>query len=158
LLQLVGQLTVKPSRDPACILSPVMCGSASPGAERNLAVTPPHGVVITLGVGRLNAVTETRRITFEGSGPFVRTLVQALEDEGVTVAVRREGHYVDQRPTPRGMGDAVKATLVATGASEAIAAGVSTFRQRFANRAMVTIENEAAPPPPRHHRQGQHRA
>jgi hypothetical protein len=101
-----------------------------------------------VGVGRLDAVTETRRITFEGSGPFVRTLVQALEDEGVTVAVRREGHSVDQRPTPRGMGDAVKATLVATGASEAIAAGVSTFRQRFANRAAVTIENEAAAPPP----------
>jgi hypothetical protein len=118
----------------------------------------PHGVVIALGVGRLNAVTETRRITFEGSGPFVRTLVQALEDEGVTVAVRREGHSVDQRPTPRGMGDAVKATLVATGASEAIKAGVSTFRQRFANRAVVTIENEAAAPPPRHRRHGQHRA
>ena len=117
----------------------------------------PHGVVTVLGVGRLNTVTETRRITFEGSGPFVGTLVQALEDEGVRVAVRREGHALDQRPTPRGMGDAVKATLVATGASEAIAAGVSTFRQRFANRAVVTIENEAAAPP-RHRRHGQHRA
>jgi hypothetical protein len=40
---------------------------------------------------------------------------------------------------------------------EAIAAGISTFRQRFANRAVVTIENEAAPPP-RHRRHGQHRA
>jgi hypothetical protein len=121
-------------------------------------VTPSHGVVIGLGVRRLNAVTETRRITFEGSGPFVRTLVQALEDEGVTVAVRPERPSVDQRPTSGGMADAVEATLVATGASEAIKAGVSTFRQRFANRAMVTIENEAAAPPPRHRRHGQHRA
>jgi hypothetical protein len=144
----------EPSRGLVCILSPVVCGF--PG-EGNLTVTQPHGVVIALGVWRLNRVTETWRITFEGSGPFVRTLVQALEDEGVTVAVRREGAYVDQRLTPRGMGDAVKATLVATGASEAIAAGVSTFRQRFASRAMVTIENEAAPPPS-HRRHGQHRA
>lgn len=37
------------------------------------------------------------------------------------------------------MGDAVQPTVVATGVSEAIAAGVSTFRQRFTNRAMVTI-------------------
>jgi hypothetical protein len=80
--------------------------------ERNLAVAPPHGVVIAPGLGRLNAVTETRRITFEGSGPFVRMLVQALEDEGVTVAVRRERPDVDQRPIPCGMVDAVKATQV----------------------------------------------
>ncbi|HEY6748936.1 MAG TPA: hypothetical protein VI357_24865 [Mycobacteriales bacterium] len=103
-------------------------------------------------------MTETRRISFEGSGPFVRTLVQALEDEGVTVAVRREGRDEDQRPAARGMGDAVRATLVATGAREAIAAGVSTFRQRFASRATVTIEDEAAVPPASHRRPGQHRA
>lgn len=133
-------------------------GAGSPVRQARNPGPRPHGVVTVLGVVRLDAVTETRRITFEGSGPFVRTLVQALEDEGVTVAVRREGHALDRPPTPRGMGDAVKATLVATGASEAIAAGVSTFRQRFANRALVTIENEATAPPPRHRRHGQHRA
>ena len=58
LLQLVRQLTVKLSRDPVCILSPVVCGLPSSAVERNLAVTPPngvsppHGVVIALGVGR----------------------------------------------------------------------------------------------------------
>ena len=65
-------------------------------------------------------MTETRRITFEGSGPFVHTLVTALEDEGVTVAVRREGRYFGQHREPRGMGDPVRATLVATGSIEAI--------------------------------------
>jgi hypothetical protein len=101
----------------------------------------------------LNAVTETRRITFEGSGPFVRTLVTALEDEGVAVAVRREGRYLGQHREPRGMGDPVKATLVATGSIEAIEAGVSAFRQRFASRAVVTIQGETDPPA-----RGRHRA
>ena len=101
----------------------------------------------------LNAVTETRRITFEGSGPFVRTLVTALEDEGVTVAVRREGRYFGQHREPRGMGDPVKATLVATGSIEAIQAGVSRFRERFASRAVVTIQGETGLP-----ERGRHRA
>ena len=99
-------------------------------------------------------MSETRRIRFEGSGPFVRTLVQALEGEGVTVAVRREGSYVGEHRDPPGMGDAVKATLLATGAIEAIEAGVSTFRQRFGNGAVVTIEAAAAGPP----LHGRHRA
>ena len=90
-------------------------------------------------------MTETRRVSFEGSGPFVQTLVTALEGEGVAVAVRREGRYVGQHPEPRGMGDAVKATLVVTGSVDAIKAGVSTFRERFASRAVVTIDGEATP-------------
>ena len=98
-------------------------------------------------------MTETRRITFEGSGPFVRTLVAALEGEGVTVAVRREGRYVGQHRQSRAMGDAVSATLVATGSIEAIKAGVSTFKERFASRAVVTIDVEAGSP-----EQGRHRA
>ena len=98
-------------------------------------------------------MTETRRISFEGSGPFVHTLVTALEGEGVTVAVRREGRHVGEHREPPGMGEAVKATLVATGSIEAIKAGVSTFRERFANRAVVTIDGEAAPP-----EHGRHRA
>jgi hypothetical protein len=90
-------------------------------------------------------MTETRHISFEGSGPFVQTLITALEGEGVTVAVRREGQPVREHCEPRGMGDAVKATLVVTGSIEAIKAGVSTFRERFASRAVVTIGSEAAP-------------
>ena len=98
-------------------------------------------------------MAETRRIAFEGSGPFVRALVTALEDEGVAVAVRREGRYVGQHREPQGMGDPVRATLVATGSIEAIEAGVSAFQQRFAGRAVVTIQGLADPP---HH--GRHRA
>jgi hypothetical protein len=98
-------------------------------------------------------MTETRRISFEGSGPFVHTLVTALEGEGVTVAVRRDGRNVEEHRGPRGMGDAVKATLVATGSIEAIKAGVSTFRERFSSRAVVTIDGEATPPD-----RGRHRA
>jgi len=97
-------------------------------------------------------MTEARRISFEGSGPFVHTLVTALEGEGVTVAVRREGWYVGEHREPRGMGEAVKATLVATGSLEAIKAGVSTFRQRFTSRAVVTIDGEATPPDHGRHR------
>ena len=93
-------------------------------------------------------MTDTRRITYQGSGPFVRTLVQALEGEGVTVTVRRNGPYVGEHRDPRGMGDAVGATLVAVGSIEAIKAGVWTFRQRFPNRAWVTIEGEEPLPSP----------
>ena len=99
-------------------------------------------------------MTETRQITYQGSGPFVRALVQALEGEGVTVTVRRNGPYVGEHRDPRGMGDTVGATLVAIGATEAIKAGVWTFRQRFPNRAWVTIEGEEPLPPT----QGRHRA
>jgi hypothetical protein len=91
-------------------------------------------------------MTQTRRVSFDGSGPFVQTLVAALEGEGVAVAVRREGRYVGEHGEPRRMGDAVKATLVVTGSIDAIKAGVSTFRDRFASRAVVTIDDEPTPP------------
>jgi hypothetical protein len=102
-------------------------------------------------------MTESRQITYQGSGPFVRTLVQALEGEGVRVTVRRDGPYVGEHRDPRHMGDAVNATLVAVGAIEAIRAGVYTFRQRFADRALVRIEGDdpTAGLPPTH---GRHRA
>lgn len=66
--------------------------------------------------------------------------------------MRREGRYVGEHREPRGMGDAVKATLVATGSIEAIRAGVSTFRERFTSRAVVTIDDEATPPDHGRHR------
>jgi hypothetical protein len=91
-------------------------------------------------------MTESRQITFHGSGPLVRTLVQALEDEGVTVRARRNGPEVGQSPDPRRMGDAVDATLAAVGAIEAIRAGVLTFRQQFADRALVSIEGDESAP------------
>jgi hypothetical protein len=91
-------------------------------------------------------MTETRRVSFEGSGSFVQTLVTALEGEGVAVAVRREARHVGEHGEPRGMGDAVRATLLVTGSNEAIKAGVSTFQERFASRAVVTIDGEATPP------------
>ena len=102
-------------------------------------------------------MTESRKITYQGSGPFVRTLVQVLEEEGVTVTVRRDGPYVGEHRDPRRMGDSVHATLVALGPMEAIRAGVYTFRQRFADQAMVRIEGDdpAAGLPPT---QGRHRA
>jgi len=108
-------------------------------------------------------VVETRQITYQGGGPFLRTLVQALEDEGVTVAVRRNRTYVGQHRAPHGMGDAVTAAFVATGTIEAINAGVLTFRQRFPDRAVVAIDeadravvaiDEGKRPPA----QGRHRA
>jgi len=99
-------------------------------------------------------MTATRRIAYHGSGPLVRTLVHALEEEGVAVAVRREGPYVGEHREPPGMGDAVNATLVATGAADAIDAAVWTFVDRFADRAQVTIDDEQALPSVR----GRHRA
>jgi hypothetical protein len=36
---------------------------------------------MTVGSDRLNAMTQTRRIAYHGSGPFVRTLMAALEQE-----------------------------------------------------------------------------
>ena len=102
-------------------------------------------------------MTESRKITYRGSGPYVRTLVQMLEKEGATVTVRRDGPYIGEHRDPGRMGDYVNATLVAHGAIEAIRAAVSMFRQRFADHALVRIEGDdpAAGPPPTH---GRHRA
>jgi hypothetical protein len=83
------------------------------------------------GPDRLEAVIVTRRIAYQGGGPFVRALVEALEEQGVTVVVRRDGPYVGQHRAARDMGDDVSATLAATGDVEAINAGVGMFRGRF---------------------------
>lgn len=82
-------------------------------------------------------MTESRQIIYRGSGPLLRALVQALEEEGVMVRVRRNGPAAGE--SPRSMGDAVHATLAAVGASDAIRTGVSIFRLRFPDRALVRI-------------------
>jgi hypothetical protein len=87
-------------------------------------------------------MTKTRRITYEGSGPFVRELVQILEAEGVTVTVRRERPPETEYRDTRGMTEAVTATLMATGTTEAVKTGVDRFRQRFPGRSIVRIEGE----------------
>ncbi len=85
-------------------------------------------------------MTEIRRITFQGSGPLARTLTQMLENEGVTVQVRRGGppttEHVDTRPGE------VLATLVASGTLNGIQKGVRKFRTRFPGEAKVNIEAE----------------
>jgi hypothetical protein len=99
---------------------------------------------------------ETRRITFEGSGPFARALVQMLEEEGVTVQVQRGGQPATEYRDARGIAEAVVATLIATGADRAIRGGVQKFRERFANRgAVVRVEGEDDEPPLE---RGRHRA
>jgi hypothetical protein len=110
--------------------------------------------IIAGGTERLDAMTETRRIAYQGSGPFLRTLVQALEDDGVAVTVRRDGPYVGQHREVQGMGSAVNATLVATGAAAAIQAAVSAFRQQVREDAQVLIQDKDSPP----HTRGSHRA
>src|SRR5215204_4690923 len=95
---------------------------------------------MVVGALCLEPMTETRRIAYSGSGPLVRMLVEALEDEGVTVEVRRQAAGVGQHRESRGMGNDVNATLVATGAVEAIKAGVWMFLHRSASRAQVVIE------------------
>jgi hypothetical protein len=103
---------------------------------------------------RLETMIVTRRITYQGGGPFVRALVEALEDQGVTVVVRRDGPYIGRHRESRDMGQDVHATMVATGRVEAINVGVGMFRRQFARYAEITIEGEGTPPPSR----GRHRA
>jgi hypothetical protein len=88
----------------------------------------------------------TRWITYEGSGPLVRVLVELLEEEGVAVRVRREAPPVSEYGDARGMSESVVATLVPTGAPEAIKAGVQRFRQRFPGRGVIKIDGEDDPP------------
>lgn len=59
------------------------------------------------------AVTEIRRITFEGSRPIRRALVQMLEEQGVTVQLpgRHTTEYHDARDAP----DGGITTLIAAG-------------------------------------------
>jgi len=110
--------------------------------------------VIAVPVARLDAMIDSRRIAYQGSGPLLGTLVQALEDAGVAVTARRNGPYVGRHREDRGMGDAVDATLVVTGATASIETAVSIFRQQFSKHARVTIEDEE----PRPHTHGRHRA
>ena len=106
------------------------------------------------GSPRLGAVVVTRRIFYQGGGAFVRALVVALESQGVTVMVRRDGPYVGQHREPRQMDDDVTATLVATGSVEAIDAAMTAFGHRFAKFAQISVEGEGPAPPTR----GRHRA
>jgi hypothetical protein len=106
------------------------------------------------GDDRLEAVTVTRRLAYAGGGPFVRALVEALEDQAVTVVVRRAGPHDGRHREVRDMGEDVNATLIATGEAEAINVGVEMFRRRFASHAEISVEGEGEPPPSR----GRHRA
>lgn len=86
-------------------------------------------------------MTETRRITYQGSAPLVRALVQALEAEGVTVSLRRGGQRTMEERDTRTIVENVVAILVAEGGVAGIKAGVRKFRANFP-RAKVEIEGE----------------
>ncbi|HEV8527007.1 MAG TPA: hypothetical protein VGS60_05555 [Actinomycetes bacterium] len=83
----------------------------------------------------------TRRITYQGSVPIVRALVQALEAEGVTVSLRRGGQPTMEERDTRTIVENVVAILVAEGGVARIKAGVRKFRANFP-RAKVEIEGE----------------
>jgi hypothetical protein len=87
---------------------------------------------MAVGADRLEAVTVTRYITYQGRGPYVRAPVEALVDQGVTVVVRRDGSYVGRHRQSRDMGEDVTATLAATGEVDAINSGVEMFGRQFA--------------------------
>jgi hypothetical protein len=112
-------------------------GHASAGTRRP---TP----VMVGGAARLPTMQGTSRIRYEGSAPFVRELVQILEQEGVTVSIRRERPPESEYRDTRGMTETVAATLMATGTAEAVKAGVDRFQQRFPGRGIVRIEGEDA--------------
>jgi hypothetical protein len=100
-------------------------------------------------------VAEIRRIVYEGSGPLLRALIQMLEEERVTVRVRRESRPEAEYRDGQGMTDNVIATVVATGAITGIKAGVERFRTRYGSRGRIRIEGEDDDQPrPR----GRHRA
>jgi hypothetical protein len=86
-------------------------------------------------------VTETRRITYQGSAPVVRTLVKMLEAEGVTVEVRRGGPPAMEQRDTRMIVEQVLINLAATGTFEGIKAGVRKFRASFPG-AKVAVEGE----------------
>jgi hypothetical protein len=83
-------------------------------------------------------VTEIRRITFEGSRPIRRALVQMLEEEGVTVQL--PGHTSEYRDA-RHVVEGGITTLIAAGALDAIRAGVRKVRWRFP-AAKIELEGE----------------
>ena len=76
-------------------------------------------------------MTETRRITYEGSAPLVRSLVQAMEAEGVTVSLRRGGRPTMEERDTRTIVENVVAILVAEGGVAGIKAAVAKSRARF---------------------------
>jgi len=87
-------------------------------------------------------VTETRRITFQGSDPLARTLTQMLEKEGVTVQVTRsKPATTEHQDSPARAGD-LPATLMASGTLKDIQKGVRKFRMRFPGAAKVIIDDE----------------
>jgi predicted flavoprotein YhiN len=86
-------------------------------------------------------VTETRRITYQGSAPILRALVQALEAEGVTVSLRRGVQPTTEERDTRTIVENVVAILIAEGGVAGIKAGVRKFQANFP-RAKVEIEGE----------------
>ena len=87
-------------------------------------------------------MTETRRITFQGSDPLARALAQMLEKEGVTVQVTRSGPATTEHQDSPAAAAEIPATLVASGTLRGIQKGVRKFRMRFPGSATVTIEDE----------------
>ena len=87
-------------------------------------------------------MTETRRITFQGSGPLARALVQMLEREGVNVQVRRGERPTAGQPDMRTITEQLSATLLASGTVKGIEKGVRRFRTRFPGAAKVGIEDD----------------
>ena len=75
--------------------------------------------------------TVTRRITYQGNPTLARALVRLLEEEGLTVRVRREGRPATEYRDAHRMPETVLATLLATGAAEEIDAAVRRFGERF---------------------------
>jgi hypothetical protein len=76
-----------------------------------------------------------------GSAPIVRTLVQVLEAEGVTVEIRRGARPTTEYRDTRTIAEQVLINMVATGELEGIMAGVRKHRANFP-RAKVGIEGE----------------
>lgn len=87
-------------------------------------------------------MTETRRITFQGSGPLARALTQMLEKEGVAVEIHRGGPPKTEQHGTRPMPGEVLATLLASGTLNGIEKGIRKFRMRFPGAAKVNIEDE----------------
>ena len=85
------------------------------------------------------AVTEIRRITFEGSRPIGRALVQMLEEQGVTVQL--PGRHTTEYHDAGEVADGGITTLIAAGELDAIRAGVRKVRWRFPG-AKIEVEGE----------------
>ena len=79
-----------------------------------------------------------RRITYKGAAPFAGALVQVLNEEGVEV----EWTSPPEARDVLGALEAVVVSLVATGAYDAIKAGVNRFRRRFPESSVVIEDDE----------------